>query len=32
MTNPLRHVLVIDADRRMVGALHLHDLFRARLV
>jgi arabinose-5-phosphate isomerase len=25
-------LLVVDADRRLVGALHLHDLFRARVV
>jgi arabinose-5-phosphate isomerase len=25
-------LLVIDAQRRLVGALHLHDLFRARIV
>ena len=25
-------LLVIDAERRLVGALHLHDLFRARVV
>jgi len=25
-------LLVVDAERRLVGALHLHDLFRARVV
>jgi len=25
-------LLIVDADRRLVGALHLHDLFRARVV
>ncbi len=25
-------LLVVDGDRRLVGALHLHDLFRARIV
>ena len=25
-------LLVADDDRRLVGALHLHDLFRARVV
>jgi arabinose-5-phosphate isomerase len=25
-------LLVVDAQRRLVGALHLHDLFRARIV
>jgi arabinose-5-phosphate isomerase len=25
-------LLVVDDDRRLVGALHLHDLFRARVV
>jgi arabinose-5-phosphate isomerase len=25
-------LLVVDAERRLVGALHLHDLFRARIV
>ena len=25
-------LLVVDADQRLVGALHLHDLFRARIV
>ena len=25
-------LLVIDAERKLVGALHLHDLFRARIV
>jgi len=25
-------LLVVDEDRRLVGALHLHDLFRARVV
>jgi arabinose-5-phosphate isomerase len=25
-------LLVIDAEQRLVGALHLHDLFRARIV
>jgi arabinose-5-phosphate isomerase len=25
-------LLVVDADNRLVGALHLHDLFRARVV
>lgn len=25
-------LLVVDADRRLVGALHLHDLFKARIV
>jgi CBS domain-containing protein len=25
-------LLVVDAANRLVGALHLHDLFRARVV
>jgi CBS domain-containing protein len=25
-------LLVVDAQQRLVGALHLHDLFRARIV
>jgi CBS domain-containing protein len=25
-------LLVADDDRKLVGALHLHDLFRARVV
>ena len=25
-------LLVVDAERRLVGALHVHDLFRARVV
>jgi len=25
-------LLVVDEERRLVGALHLHDLFRARVV
>jgi CBS domain-containing protein len=25
-------LLVIDKDGKLVGALHLHDLFRARIV
>jgi arabinose-5-phosphate isomerase len=25
-------LLVVDADARLVGALHLHDLFRAKVV
>jgi arabinose-5-phosphate isomerase len=25
-------LLVVDESRRLVGALHLHDLFRARIV
>jgi len=25
-------LLVVDADRKLMGALHLHDLFRARVV
>ena len=25
-------LLVVDGDGRLVGALHLHDLFRARIV
>src|SRR6266571_4668705 len=25
-------LLVVDAERRLVGALHMHDLFRARVV
>jgi arabinose-5-phosphate isomerase len=25
-------LLVVDDDGRLVGALHLHDLFRARVV
>jgi len=25
-------LLVVDAERRLVGALHLHDLFRAKVV
>jgi arabinose-5-phosphate isomerase len=25
-------LLVVDAERRLIGALHLHDLFRARVV
>jgi arabinose-5-phosphate isomerase len=25
-------LLVVDAEERLVGALHLHDLFRARVV
>lgn len=25
-------VLVVDADNRLVGALHIHDLFRARVI
>jgi len=25
-------LLVVDAGHRLVGALHLHDLFRARIV
>ena len=25
-------LLVVDADGRLAGALHLHDLFRARVV
>src|SRR5207244_11369932 len=25
-------LLVVDAEHRLVGALHLHDLFRARVV
>ena len=25
-------LLVVDDDERLVGALHLHDLFRARVV
>ena len=25
-------LLVVDAEHRLVGALHLHDLFRARIV
>jgi arabinose-5-phosphate isomerase len=25
-------LIVVDSERRLVGALHLHDLFRARVV
>jgi arabinose-5-phosphate isomerase len=25
-------LLVVDSERRLVGALHLHDLFRAKVV
>jgi len=25
-------LLVVDGERRLVGALHLHDLFRAKVV
>jgi len=25
-------LLVVDGEERLVGALHLHDLFRARVV
>ena len=25
-------LLVVDAEHRLLGALHLHDLFRARVV
>ena len=32
-TSPkVTQLLVIDAERRLVGAVHLHDLFRARVV
>jgi arabinose-5-phosphate isomerase len=32
-TSPkVTQLLVVDAERRLVGALHLHDLFRARVV
>jgi arabinose-5-phosphate isomerase len=32
-TSPkVTQLLVVDAEQRLVGALHLHDLFRARVV
>ena len=32
-TSPkVTQLLVVDAEERLVGALHLHDLFRARVV
>jgi arabinose-5-phosphate isomerase len=32
-TSPkVTQLLVVDAEQRLVGALHLHDLFRARIV